>query len=95
MIPTIDKSQFFNAISEIDELYPINFSDKCCGKFSMCLKKLFFLVNQILQKCFSLFFKKTEQFTHSDVALNKTKQDFLNCHNTLLTPCIIFIAPTC
>ena len=41
-----DKSQFLKAISVIDKLSPINFSDKCCGKFSMCLTKFFF-VNQI------------------------------------------------
>ena len=28
--------------SDIDKLLPINFSDKCCGKFSMCLTKFFF-----------------------------------------------------
>ena len=37
----IDKSQFFKAISAIDKLSPINFSNKCCGKFSMCLTKFF------------------------------------------------------
>ena len=37
----IDKSQFLKAISVIDKLSPINFSDKCCGKFSMCLTKFF------------------------------------------------------
>ena len=37
----IDKSQFFTAISVIDELSPINFFDKCCGKFPMCLTKFF------------------------------------------------------
>ena len=39
----IDKSQFLKAISVIDKLSPINFSDKCCGKFSMYLTKFFFL----------------------------------------------------
>ena len=39
----IDKSQFLKAISVIDKLSPINFSDKCCGKFLMCLTKFFFL----------------------------------------------------
>ena len=37
--PTIDKSQFLRAISVIDKLSPINFPDKCCGKFLMCLAK--------------------------------------------------------
>ena len=35
-IPIINKSQFLKAIPIIDKLSPINFSDKCCGKFSMC-----------------------------------------------------------
>ena len=38
-----DKSQFHKAISVIDKLTPINFSDKCCGKFSKCSTKFFFL----------------------------------------------------
>ena len=38
-----DKSQFLKAISIIDKLSPINFSDKCCSKFSMSLMKFFFL----------------------------------------------------
>ena len=38
-----DKSQVLKAISVIDQLLPINFSDKCCGKFSVCLTKFFFL----------------------------------------------------
>ena len=37
----IDKSQFLKAISIIDKLSPINFSDKCCGEFLMCLTKFF------------------------------------------------------
>ena len=36
-----DKSQFLKAISVIDKLSPINFSDKCCGKFSTSLTKFF------------------------------------------------------
>ena len=32
-----DKSQFSKTISIIDKLLPINFSDKCCGIFSMCV----------------------------------------------------------
>ena len=46
----IDKFQFFEAISVIDKLSPINFSDKCCGKFSMCLTKFF--VSQIAKMFF-------------------------------------------
>ena len=81
-----DKSQFLEAISVIDELLSINFSDKCCGKFSMCLTKSFFLqVNS--QKCFSRFFKKRELFTGSAVGLlNPRKRDFFNCNKTLSTP---------
>ena len=45
-IPIIDESQFLKAKSVINTLSPINFSDKCCGKFSMCLTKFFF-VSQI------------------------------------------------
>ena len=36
------KPQFLKAISVIDKVSPINFSDKCCGKFSMSLIKFFF-----------------------------------------------------
>ena len=46
-----DKSQFIKAISAIDKLSPIHFSDKCCSKFSMCLTK-FFLVSQIAKVFF-------------------------------------------
>ena len=81
-----DKSQFFKAISVIDKLSPINFSDKCCGKFAMRLTKFFLQVT--LQKCVSKFFKKREQFTDSAVALNKTKRGvfelhFFQCINSL------------
>ena len=41
----IDKFQFHKAISVIDKLSPINFSDKCCGKF--CVWRSFFFVSQI------------------------------------------------
>ena len=41
-IPIIDESQFLKAILVIDNLSPINFSDKCYDKFSMCLTKVFF-----------------------------------------------------
>ena len=37
-----DKSQFLKAISVIDKLSPMNFSDKCRGKFSMRLTKFSF-----------------------------------------------------
>ena len=49
-----DKSPFLKAISVIVKLLPINFCDKCCGKFSMRLTKFFFFVSQIanLQKRF-------------------------------------------
>ena len=67
------KSQFFKAISVIDKLSPINFSDKCCDKFLMRLTKFFLQVT--LQKRVFRFFKKREQFTDSAVALNKTKRD--------------------
>ena len=46
-----DKSQFLTAISVIDKLSPINFSDKCCGKFSMCWTKNSF-VNHIAKMFF-------------------------------------------
>ena len=36
-----DKYQFLKVISVIDKLSPINISDECCGKFSMCLTKFF------------------------------------------------------
>ena len=67
------KSQFFKAISVIDKLSPINFSDKCCDKFLMRLTKFF--VQVTLQKRVFRFFKKREQITDSAVALNKTKRD--------------------
>ena len=38
----IDKFQFLQAIPVIDKLSLINFSDKCCRNFSMCLTKFFF-----------------------------------------------------
>ena len=38
----IDKSQFLKAISIHNKLSPINFSDKCCNKFSMYLTKFVF-----------------------------------------------------
>ena len=69
----IDKSQFLEAISIIDKLSPINFSDKCCGKFSMCLTKFFF-VSRIAKIFFSKFFKKRKQFTDSAVKLSQTKK---------------------
>ena len=72
-IPIIVKSQFLKAISVIDKLSPINFSDKCCGKFSMYLTK-FFYVSGSAKMLFSRFFKKREQFTDSAVTLNKTKR---------------------
>ena len=53
----IDKSQFLEAISIIDKLSLIHFSDKCCGKFSMCLTKFFF-VNRIAKMFFQDFSKK-------------------------------------
>ena len=73
-----DKSQFLKAISAIDELSVVNFSDKCCGKFLMSLTKFFLYVK--LQKCFSRFFKRG-QFTDSALALNK--EIFLkNCNKS-------------
>ena len=42
----ISTSQFLQAILVIDKLSPINFSDKYCGKFLMCLTKFYF-INQI------------------------------------------------
>ena len=73
-ISIIDESQFLSAISIIDKLSSINFSNKCCGKFLMCLTKFFLQAK--LQKRFSRFFKKREQFADSAVALNKTERDF-------------------
>ena len=58
----------------MDKLSPINFSDKCCGKISMCLTNFFFQVK--LQKFFTGFFKNREQFTDTAAASNKTKRDF-------------------
>ena len=83
-IPIIDLSQFLKAISVIDKLSPINFSDNRCGKFSMCLTKFFFASQ--LPKCFSRFFKKRKQFTASAMALNTTKRDFLKIATR---PCIL------
>ena len=51
-IPIIDKSQFLKAISIIDKLSPINCSDKCCGKFSMCSTKFFFLEVELQKRFF-------------------------------------------
>ena len=71
----IDKSKFPQAILVIDKLSMINFSDKCCGKFLMCLTRFFFYKS----KCKTVFirvFKKREQFTDSALALNKTKKGF-------------------
>ena len=80
-----DKSQFLKAISVIDKLPPINFSDKCYGKFSMCLTK-FFSCKSNRKSVFFRFFKKTEQFMDSAVGLNTAKIGFLNCNKTLSTP---------
>ena len=74
-MPITDKSQFLKAISIIDKLSPINFFDKCCGKFSMCLTKFFFCKSNC-RNVLSRFFKKREQFTDSAVKLNKTKRQF-------------------
>ena len=87
-----DKSQFLKAISVIEKLSPINFSDKCCDKFSMCWTKFCF-VNYC--KHVFLDFSRKEKFTDSAVALNKTRtkrsEIFLNCNKT---PCVFSIAPT-
>ena len=85
----IDKSQFFKAISVIDKLSPMNFSNKCCDKFLMRLTKF---LQVTLQKCVSRFFKKRMQFTDSAVVLNKTKRDVLISNYTLGTQCIFSIA---
>ena len=54
-----DKSHFLTAKSVIDKLSPINFSDKCCGKFSMCLTKFCFVSHLcIANTFFEIFFKK-------------------------------------
>ena len=90
-ITIIDKSQFFKAISVIDKLSPIKFSDKCCNKLLMRLTKFFLQVT--LQKCVSRFFKR-KQFMDSAVALNRTKRDVLTSNYTLGTQCIFSIAPT-
>ena len=52
-----NKSQFLKAILVIDKVSPINFSEKCCGKFSMCLTKFFF-VSQISKMFFEIFQEK-------------------------------------
>ena len=52
-----DKSQFFKAISVIDKLSPMNFSDKCCDKFLMRLTKFFF-ASHIAKMCFQIFQEK-------------------------------------
>ena len=52
-----DKSQFLKAISVINKLSPINFSDNSCGKFLMCLTKSFF-VSQIAKMFFQIFQEK-------------------------------------
>ena len=44
-------------MSVIDKLSPINFCDKCCGKFSMCLTKFSF-ASQIAKMFFQIFLKK-------------------------------------
>ena len=51
MIPIIDKSQFLKAISVIDKLSPINFSDKCCEKIFDAFDEVFF-VNHIAENCY-------------------------------------------
>ena len=68
-----DKSQFLKAISIIDKLSPINFSDKCCGKFSMCLTK-FFCKSNCKNVCSRFFKKRIKQFTDSAVKLSQTKK---------------------
>ena len=83
-----DKSQFLKAISVIDKLSPMNFSDKCCGKFSMCLTNIFLQI--ILQKCFSRFFDKREQFKDFAMAFNKTKRDFSTLRQDLMDTVCFF-----
>ena len=79
-IRIIDKSQFFKAISVIDKLLPINFSDKCYGKFSMILTQFFFCKSHC-EKTVFLGFSRQESslwtLLFMGVVLNKTKRDVL------------------
>ena len=64
-------------ISVIDKLSPINFSDKCCDKFSIRLTKLFF-ASQIAKLFFPIDFS-TKKSISQTLPWHQTKQrDFLN-----------------
>ena len=65
-----DKSQFLKAISVIEKLLPINFPDKCCGKFSMCLTKFFF-VRRIAKMFFLYFLKRAVHGLCREIMQNK------------------------
>ena len=47
----IDISQFLEAIAVIDELSPINFSDKCCAEFLLCFDEFLNLSGALFVTC--------------------------------------------
>ena len=91
-IPIIDNSQFLTAISVIDKLSPINFPDKCCGKFSMCLKKFFF-VSQITKVFFQSFQEK--RTVHGLCrGIKQNKERFFKLQQDFTDTVYFAIAPT-
>ena len=55
-----DKPQLFKAISVIYIFFAHEFSDKCCGKFSMCLTNFFFCKSNRSRKNVFLDFLRNE-----------------------------------
>ena len=86
-IPIIDKTQFLKAISVIDKLSSIIFSDKCYGKFSIRLTKFFF-VSHYCKNIFLDFSRKESSSQTLPWHQSKQREILLNCNKTLLTPCI-------
>ena len=87
-----DKSQVLKAISVIDKLSPINFSDKCCSKLLMCLTKFFFLVSQITKVFFQIFQEKRavpelcRGIKHNKERFFKLQQDLIDTANFAIAP---------
>ena len=77
-------AQFLKAISVIHKLSPINFSEKCCGKFSICLTKFFFCQSNCTKFFVDYLRKEEKRAVHRLCRGIKRKAggDFLNCNKT-------------
>ena len=76
--------------SDIDKLSPIYFSDKCCGKFSICLTRFFLLVSQIAKLFFQIFQKRAVYGLCRALAINKTKRIFFKLQQDFMDTAHIF-----